>query len=136
MIATAILVVLPATVALGAWNALLGVAAVAVGVVLKETGTDVPALLILGFDPGDPGVDWYPLLPWIGATLVGVAAGSVLYPGGERAPWLRLLERSAPPAILGAPGRHSLPIYLIHQPVLIALTAAALALTGTDIDGL
>jgi uncharacterized membrane protein len=137
LIATAVLVVLPLTVRLGAWNGVLGAGAIAVGLVLKETGSDVPqGALVLGFDPGDPpGVDWYPLLPWIGASLVGVAIGAVLYPDGERGPWLRRLVRAPRGTVrAGAPGRHSLPIYLVHQPVLIVLTAMILALTGTEFE--
>jgi uncharacterized membrane protein len=138
LIATAMLVVLPLMVRLGAWNGVLGAGAVAVGLVLKETGGDVPpGALLLGFDPGPdpPGRDWYPLLPWIGASLVGVAIGAVLYPDGERGPWLRRLVRAPRSAsVAAAPGRHSLPIYLVHQPVLIVLTAMILALTGTDFE--
>jgi uncharacterized membrane protein len=138
LIATAMLVVLPLTVRLGAWNGALGAAAVALGLVLKETGSGVPSgLLVLGFDPGGdpPGRDWYPLLPWIGVSLIGVSIGAVLYPDGERGPWLRRLVRVPRGAVLaGAPGRHALPIYLVHQPVLIVLTAMILALTGTEFE--
>jgi uncharacterized membrane protein len=135
LIATAMLIVLPLTVRLGAWNAVLGAVAIVVGQMVQETGTDVTELLVIGFDPGDPGRDWYPLLPWIGPALVGVAIGTVLYPGGERAPWLSRLSR--PPRyahLAGAPGRHSLPIYLVHQPVLIVLIAGVLTLTGTAVE--
>ena len=91
--------------------------------------------LVLGFDHGDPGRDWYPLLPWIGASLVGVAIGAVLYPAGERGPWLRRLVRAPRGTVpAGAPGRHSLSIYLVHQPVLIVLLAMILALTGTEFE--
>ena len=137
LIALTVLVVLPLTVRLGAWNCVLGAGAIAVGVVLFETGGDVPAVaLLLGFDPGDPpGVDWYPLLPWIGASLVGVAIGAMLYPDGERAPWLRRLVRAPRgAAVAGAPGRHSLSIYLVHQPVLIVLTGTTLELTRTEFE--
>lgn len=138
LIATAVLVVLPLTVRLGAWNGVLGAAAVVVGLVLKETGADVPSgVLVLGFDPGGdpPGVDWYPLLPWIGASLIGVAVGAVLYPDGKRGPWLRRLVHAPRGTVrAGAPGRHSLPVYLVHQPVLIVLTAATLELTGSEYD--
>ena len=135
LIATAVLVVLPLTVRLGAWNAALGAGAIAGGLMLNEAVSDVPGALVLGFDPGEAGVDWYPLLPWIGATLVGVAIGAVLYPDGGRAPWLSGLVGAPRGAVLaGAPGRHSLPIYLVHQPVLIVLTALILALTGTRIE--
>ena len=129
---------LPLSIQLGAWNGVLGAGAIAVGLVLKETGGDVPPVaLLLGFDAGGdpPGRDWYPLLPWIGASLVGVAIGAVLYPDGERGPWLRQLVRAPRgTAIAGALGRHSLPIYLVHQPVLIMLTAMILALTGTAFE--
>ena len=137
LIATAMLIVLPLTVRLGVWNGVLGAGAIAVGLVLFQTGGDVPsAALLLGFDPGaTPGVDWYPLLPWIGASLLGVAIGAVLYPDGQRGPLLRRLVRAPRGADLaGAPGRHSLPIYLVHQPVLIVLMATILALTGTELD--
>ena len=138
LIATAVLVVLPLTVRLGAWNGFLGAGAVAVGLVLSEIGSDVPSgALVLGFDTGGdpPGRDWYPLLPWIGASLLGVAIGALLYPDGERGPWLRRLVRAPRGTVLaGAPGRHSLPIYLVHQPVLIAVTATVLALTGTEFE--
>jgi uncharacterized membrane protein len=135
LIATAMLVVLPLTVGLGVWNVFLGAGAIAVGQVIGEMGTDVTELLVLGFDPGDPGRDWYPLLPWIGPAFVGVAIGAVLYPDGQRGPWLSGLARVPRGAVAaGAPGRHSLPIYLVHQPLLIVSTAGVLALTGTDVE--
>jgi uncharacterized membrane protein len=135
LIATAMLVVLPLMVRLGAWNAVLGVAAVGIGVVINDMGSDVPGALVLGFDPGYAGEDWYPLLPWVGASLVGLAIGAVLYPDGERGPWLRsVLRRPRAAAAVGAPGRHALPIYLVHQPVLIVLTAAVLAVVGAEIE--
>jgi uncharacterized membrane protein len=132
LIATAVLVVLPLTVRLATWNGILGAGAVAVGLMLMESGTSFQGGLVLGLDPGDTGVDWYPLLPWIGACLVGIAIGALLYPSGERGPWLRRLVRPPQGTVFaGAPGRHSLPIYLVHQPVLIVLTALILALTDT-----
>ena len=135
LIATAMLVVLPVMVRLGAWNAVIGAAAVGVGLVINDMGSDVPGALVLGFDPGYAGVDWYPLLPWIGATLGGVAIGAVLYPHGERGPLLSGLVHVARGAVLaGAAGRHSLLIYLVHQPVLIALTATGLTLVGTQVE--
>lgn len=135
LIALAMLVVLPLTVGLGAWNVVLGVAAILVGLEVMETDTSVDVAMILGFDPGETGVDWYGMLPWIGATWIGVAIGALLYPGGERGALLsRLAREPAAAGAAGAPGRHSLTIYLLHQPVLIVLTAAALLLTGNDVS--
>lgn len=135
--AVAHLVVLPLTVRFGMWNVVLGGAIVAAGLALKGTLTDTEALLVIGLDPGQTGVDWFPMLPWIGVPLIGVAVGAWLYPGGERRHILRGL--SALPAwglAVGAPGRWSLTVYLLHQPALIALISGILFLTGTSTDGL
>ena len=134
LIGVLMLVVLPVAVRLGPWTALLGSSVVALGVAM-DARSDIPGALVLGFVPPEKGVDWYPLLPWAGAALIGVAIGSVLYPGGRRGPLLRRLPIVSRVGLgAGVPGRHSLPIYLVHQPVLIALTAAALTITGTEID--
>lgn len=66
-------------------------------------------------------VDYTPLIPWLGVFLIGMAVGVTLYPGGVRSyqvlPWFDDRRLS----ILAVPGRHSLLIYLIHQPVLVLL---------------
>ncbi|MTD44624.1 DUF1624 domain-containing protein [Conexibacter sp. W3-3-2] len=135
LIAVAHLVVLPVLVGLRHWNAVLGVAAVAAGLALQGTSTAQSALMVIGLDPGETGVDWVPLLPWIGPCLLGVALGALLYPGGERRALLRGLGDGSPRAhAAGAPGRRSLTIYLVHQPILIALVAGALVATGTPLD--
>ena len=135
LIATGVLVVLPLTVGLGVWNVVPAVLALAAGLAIADAGSSVPGALVLGWDPGDAGVDWYPLLPWLAPMLAGVAVGAVLYPDGQRAPVLRgLADAPRGAALAGAPGRHSLPFYLVHQPVLIALTGGVLALTSTEID--
>ena len=136
LIAVAHLVVLPLLVRFGVWNIVVGVTIVIAGLVLKGTGTGVPALMMVGLDPGETGVDWMPLLPWIGVPLIGVAVGAVLYPGGERHHGLRrLVEAPAWVSAVGAPGQRSLTVYLLHQPVLIALTAGVLLLIGTSPEG-
>lgn len=134
LIAVAHLLVLPLLVRLGAWNAVLGAVVIGGGLALKGTATAVPALMVLGLDPGETGVDWFPLLPWMGLPLLGVALGSVLYPDGRRHPRLAALGDGTRFAIAaGAPGRRSLTVYLLHQPVLIALTAGVLLLLGTSV---
>ena len=97
--------------------------------------TDITVLLVAGVHPdGGAGVDWYPLLPWLAPASLGLWAVGVLYPGGTRGPWGRYLPRVPHSAALGWPGRHSLPIYLIHQPVLVPLAAAVLALRGVEVS--
>jgi uncharacterized membrane protein len=66
-------------------------------------------------------VDFYPVLPWFGVALIGVFAGYSLYPNGQRRYAWPDLGRVAPVRGLRFLGRHSLLIYLIHQPLLIGL---------------
>lgn len=82
-------------------------------------------LVPLGVGEADiPMADYYPLVPWLGVVLVGIWLGTVLYPGGRRRSQLDLLARLT--SLQGAAwirfcGRHSLLIYLIHQPLIFAL---------------
>jgi uncharacterized membrane protein len=115
----------------------IGVAVIAGGLALADEGprSDLFGLLVLGVRrTGSAGVDWYPLLPWLGPAVLGLAAGALLYPGGRRGAWGRRLPTPARADLLGLPGRHALPIYLVHQLVLIALVAAALTLAGVDVS--
>ena len=61
-----------------------------------------------------PALDYFPVLPWVAAPLVGLAVGEWFYGRGEPTP-LKVL--GAVPG-LAAMGRHSLVIYLLHQPIL------------------
>ncbi len=80
---------------------------------------DGPLWLWTGLgDPGFSSVDWVPLVPWAGATLLGVAAGHMLRRPGLREQASRWQPRSAFGHLLCRGGRHSLAVYLIHQPVL------------------
>ncbi len=63
-------------------------------------------------------VDYEPLFPWFGVVLAGLGLGLILYPGGVRSFSLPEIpvrwER-----VLTLPGKHSLLIYIVHQPVII-----------------
>ncbi|MEO5336678.1 MAG: DUF1624 domain-containing protein [Magnetospirillum sp. WYHS-4] len=75
---------------------------------------DAPALLWLGLATLRPStVDYVPLFPWVGWVLLGTAAGRWnLVPTGGLPRFL------IPPAWLG---RHSLAVYMLHQPLLFGL---------------
>jgi uncharacterized membrane protein len=122
----------PLVVRLGVWNAPLGIAVILGGLALRDTQSDIPGLLLVGVAPtGTAGVDYYPLLPWFGLFALGIAAGVALYPHGRPGRWVSRLP-SGPPRWLTAPGRHSLAIYLVHQPILIATIAGILAVLGVE----
>jgi len=85
-------------------------------------------------DEGRVGVDWYPLVPWLAPFLVGLWAGTRLYPRGVRR-WSSLpVPNPRAASLAGAPGRHSLAIYLGHQAVLLPLVAAVLLAAGVEVD--
>ena len=67
--------------------------------------------------PGFTSADYYPLFPWGMIFAVGVWFGGKLGSWRERFP---LLQRKFHPALTIA-GRHSLLIYLAHQPILYGI---------------
>ncbi|NJE03074.1 heparan-alpha-glucosaminide N-acetyltransferase [Thermococcus sp. MV11] len=78
-------------------------------------------LLPLGITPEDYfAPDYFPIFPWFGVYLLGMTAGSVFYPTGERKVRLPTPENPLVHLVTFA-GRHTLAIYLLHQPVLVAL---------------
>lgn len=102
-----------------------GTAAIAAPFFFHSKTFDPPALLWIGLGDALPNtLDWRPLLPWGGVLLLGLSAAR--FPG--------TLERLTSPArwrpratltsVLCFAGRHSLPIYLVHQPLLVGLVAA------------
>jgi uncharacterized membrane protein len=106
-----------------------GLLMIAVGLQLNTVISDIRWLLPFGVIPsGIAMADYYPLLPWGGFSLLGVALGRFLYPAGRRRFPLPDLSTVAPLRALRLLGRHSLVIYLAHQPLLLGLLYAYLAL--------
>ncbi|MCD7110304.1 DUF1624 domain-containing protein [Rhizobium sp. DKSPLA3] len=92
---------------------------------LRSAFFDTPALWWVGLSETLPrSNDYVPLLPWLAPFLTGIALGRIALAGN----WL---DRTAPSdgrpnkaaRGLAFAGRHSLPIYLIHQPLLLSLVA-------------
>lgn len=95
----------------------LAILLMAGGKVAEQTTTAQVWLLPLGFSPaGFATLDYYPLLPWGGVMFLGVTAGDFLYRDGRS-----LFKHPPEPNLFTCLGRHSLCIYLLHQPVLLAL---------------
>jgi uncharacterized membrane protein len=105
------------------WVTLLtGLLAIGLGIYLNRLVVSFPWLIWLGVrQAGIYMVDYYPLLPWFGITLIGISAGYTLYPQGVRHFTWPDLAQVVPIRGLRFLGRHSLLIYLIHQPILIGL---------------
>ena len=91
--------------------------------ILRSDAFNHPALWWTGLSTAPrPSVDFEPVLPWAAPFLAGLAVAKAAEANGV---WARLAGRPLGPAWLGWPGRHSLLVYLVHQPVLIALVWAA-----------
>ena len=112
----------------GLW--LVGVAAIALPFVVQHPFFDTRLTNWVGLVTRKPVTeDYAPLLPWLGVMCFGLAGGR----------WLLERQRGwlAAPAPLGALGgalavlgRWSLSFYMVHQPVLIGLVMAFVALRG------
>jgi uncharacterized membrane protein len=114
---------MPLFLPLGRWLLPVGLAIVAAGAFVAHPLFDSPALQWLGLMTRKPmAEDYVPLLPWFGVVLVGVFAGwriPMHFGHAERSGTghrLRLLE---------AAGRHSLLLYLLHQPVFLGVLSVA-----------
>lgn len=96
------------------------------GAVVLGLGAALPALkkgLAIRFDwllplgihsPGFSSFDYFPLIPWLGVFLIGAALGKSVYvPRRSLLPWI------LPQTFVNAAGRHSLIIYIAHQPVIM-----------------
>jgi uncharacterized membrane protein len=98
---------------------------------LTNPALDHPLLDWLGLGAQEPLTnDYVPVLPWLGPVLMGVAAGRIVL--RDRSPPAFARWRAAGP-ITGAlawAGRRSLPIYLVHQPLLLAALTGVLQIVG------
>jgi uncharacterized membrane protein len=94
----------------------IGAAVIAAGNLYGNAMFDNRALGWIGFMTAKPRTeDYVPLFPWTGVLLVGIAAGHAvvrreLRPLAFAARWPRWMAWL---------GRHSLPIYMVHQPLLL-----------------
>lgn len=103
-------------------NAGVGVGLIGIGVLLNAQPAHHPWWLWLGWRPVNfYQLDYFPLLPWFGVTLLGIAIGQWVYPGGMRRWPLSALDHWGALRPLAWLGQRSLLIYLAHQPVLFAL---------------
>ena len=101
----------------------LGIAVLVATAAFTHPAFDSPWLRWIGFATRPPPTeDYVPLFPWLGVTLAGIAAGDAI----TRGSFGPVGHLARAPEALRWLGRHSLAVYLIHQPVLIGALAIAL----------
>jgi uncharacterized membrane protein len=106
-------------------NLILGTLIFVAGQYVLAQNLTSETYLLLPFGIMPDGVmmpDYRPLLPWFGVVLIGLCFGNLVYGDGLRP---ASLTNRVP--LLASPllplGRNSLFIYLIHQPIIVALLA-------------
>ena len=100
-----------------AWGALVLVLGAALPVLKRALAVRFDWLLPFGIhSPSFSSFDYFPLIPWLGVFLVGVALGKSAY-AAKRS----LLPWRLPRTFVNTAGRHSLLIYIVHQPVIMGV---------------
>lgn len=102
--------------------AVLGILMAVLGIYLNNfCFSQDPYWIILGIPQvGFVSPDYFPLLPNLGFFLLGAVLGRILYKN-KRSLFPKVSENNPVIAFLSACGRYSLFIYLLHQPVLMAI---------------
>ncbi len=98
-------------------NLISGLAFILYGSYLQMKEFGFSYLLWLGFAPLNFSTfDYFPLMPWLGMLLLGVYFGKDII---KRTSYMEFKNRLS--SVFIYLGRHSLTVYLVHQPVLIFL---------------
>jgi uncharacterized membrane protein len=102
-----------------------GILIIAAGPWISSIETETHLLIPFGIRPENfSSVDYFPMIPWFGVILIGYGIGCLLYDKRLRAMGFELGKNTHSSQLLVLTaffGRHSLLIYLIHQPIIIAL---------------
>ncbi|MGD8483396.1 MAG: heparan-alpha-glucosaminide N-acetyltransferase [Thioalkalispiraceae bacterium] len=110
-------------------NLFTGIAMIVIGVTIKSALFDQPWLQWLGMMTHKPATeDYVPMLPWLGVVLIGMFIAKVILSKPALLNYCGKLPSSGFTRLLSYAGRHSLVIYLLHQPVLMALLFVAASL--------
>lgn len=103
--------------ACAAWGAVIIGLAALLPTLRNALAVDFDWLLPLGlYGPTFASYDYFPLIPWFGVFLAGAALGKTVY-----APGKSLLPRPPRETFVNFAGRHSLLIYVVHQPVIMGI---------------
>lgn len=105
-------------------SAAAGAVVIALSLVLPLAlrGTPIGFDWLLPFGITSPtyqSYDYFPLLPWFGIFLLGAALGKTVYARRRS-----LIPARLPQTFISWAGRHSLIIYIVHQPILLGILYA------------
>lgn len=111
-----------AFVRLGWANLPIGLAIVGIGTFVKLRAFDAAPLRWVGLMTYTPVVeDYVPMLPWFGVVLLGIFLGNQIVTEERRPADGSTHRPAAPIRLLAFLGRHTLFLYMVHQPVFFGL---------------
>ncbi len=106
---------------LKAWNIVLGILCVVIGLVYANEFFNTPPATIVGFMTFKPRTeDYVPLFPWMGVVLIGAGLAALWQRAEWRIPEMLIPLNERAPRWLLFLGTWALTIYLVHQPILMA----------------
>ncbi len=106
-------------------NLLFAALLFAASYVIRDIQVESYLLVWLGFEPPNYFyLDYFPLVHWFAVVLIGIFIGNTLYADGKRQFLLPDFSIFFPLNLLQFLGRHSLLIYVVHQPLLYAILYA------------
>ena len=98
---------------------IVGIVVIVVGAAIGVPLFDVPWLNWVGLMTYRPATeDYVPLLPWFGVVLVGISIGWWLLERRKQA--LQRISRASSRWLTWL-GRHSLLVYMVHQPIMVGV---------------
>lgn len=107
----------PIIIRIGNHNRVAGVLIIIFGIILQQMTFGFSYLMWLGFVPfGFSTFDYFPLIPWTGVIFLGIYYSRYFI---EKTAGIKFRSN-----ILEFTGKHSLTVYLIHQPVLVLILIA------------
>lgn len=103
-------------------NLIVGGGVIVAGLQFQHPWFDLPAWQWLGMMTHKPVTeDYVPLLPWFGVVLIGMFLGKLIYQRENVPAFARWTSRHPVARLLAFGGRHSLPVYMLHQPVFLGV---------------
>ena len=98
-----------------------GIIFILLGILFRTLSTTNPYIFWLGITTSSfYTLDYFPLIPWFGVVLIGIFLGHQLLPYLEKKHSIHQ-NQPKPTIPITFMGKHSLLIYLVHQPILFAI---------------
>jgi len=115
------------------YNILIGLLFLAISIPIGQYVIATPTVLHLAIGLHQANfweytTDYFPLLPWFGVVLFGIGLGNILYKDNKRRFRFPDISKYKPVALFSWLGRHSLAVYLLHQPVIAGVLSLFLIL--------